>query len=111
MSYLDLSYSPWHSLAAKRSEEDLPDSAMPVGRPQSTCPTVHLTLLEHLTWAVYDGVLTLGLVPHLESSESWGQIIKYLADKVFAMGCIPCCPTHMSAMFKEDREMEQPEGN
>ena len=71
-------------------------------------PDCSSTLLESLTWAVYDGVLSLGSTPCLEGGESWGKVIKYLADKVFK-GLCTHCPTHTSAVFKKDEQTEWPE--
>ena len=73
-------------------------------------PNCSPTLLERLTWAIYDGMLSPGSTPHLEDSKSWWEIIKYLADKAFK-GLCTRCPTHMSAMFKDEEQTEWLEGN
>ena len=73
-------------------------------------PDCSTTLLERLTWAIYDGVLSPGLMLHLEDSKSWGNVIKYLADKVFK-GLRTHCPTCMSAEFKKEEQTEWLEGN
>ena len=48
--------------------------------------------LERLVWLVYDGILSLGPTPKLTGPESYNQVTRHLASKVFR-GVQVCCPT------------------
>ena len=56
--------------------------------------------LEHLVWSVYDGILSPGPTPKLTGPESYNQVTRCLASKVFR-GLQVCCPTRTSAQFDE----------
>ena len=56
--------------------------------------------LERLVWSVYDGILSPGPTPKLMGPESYNQVTRRLASKVFR-GVQVRCPTCMSAQFDE----------
>ena len=56
--------------------------------------------LERLVWSVYDGILSPGPTPKLTGPESYNQVTRCLASKVFR-GVQVRCPTHTSAQFDE----------
>ena len=56
--------------------------------------------LEHLVWLVYDGVLSPGPTPKLTGPETYNQVTRRLAAKVF-QGLQVCCPVRTSAQFDE----------
>ena len=56
--------------------------------------------LEHLVWSVYDGVLSPGPTPKLMGPESYNQVTRHLAAKVF-WGLQVRCPARTSAQFDE----------
>ena len=56
--------------------------------------------LECLVWSVYDRILSLGPTPKLMGPESYNQVTRCLASKVFR-GVQVHCPTHTSAQFDE----------
>ena len=56
--------------------------------------------LEHLVWSVYDGILLPGPTLKLKGPESYNQVTRCLASKVFR-GLQVCCPTRTSAQFDE----------
>ena len=56
--------------------------------------------LERLVWSVYDGILSLGPTPKLTGPESYNQVTRHLASKVFR-GVQVHCPTRTSAQFDE----------
>ena len=51
-------------------------------------------------WSVYDGILSPGPTPKLTGPESYNQVTRHLASKVFR-GVQVRCPTHTSAQFDE----------
>ena len=51
-------------------------------------------------WSVYDGILSLGPTPKLTDPESYNQVTRHLANKVFR-GVQVCCPTRTLAQFDE----------
>ena len=52
--------------------------------------------LEHLVWAVYDGLLSPGPTPKLTGPKSYNQVTRHLAAKVFR-GLQVCCSARTSA--------------
>ena len=56
--------------------------------------------LERLVWSVYDGILSPGPTPKLMGPESYNQVTRHLAAKVFR-GLQVCCLTWTSAQFDE----------
>ena len=56
--------------------------------------------LEHLVWSVYDGVLSPGPTPKLTGPETYNQVTRRLAAKVF-WGLQICCPARTSVQFDE----------
>ena len=56
--------------------------------------------LEHLVWSVYDGILSPGPTPKLTGPETYNQVTRCLASKVFR-GVQVRCPTRTSAKFDE----------
>ena len=54
--------------------------------------------LEHLAWSVYDGILSPGPTPKLTGPESYNQVTRCLASKVFR-GLQVCCPMQTLAQF------------
>ena len=56
--------------------------------------------LEHLVWSIYDGILSPGPTPKLTGPESYNQVTRCLASKVFR-GVQVCCLTRTSAQFDE----------
>ena len=54
--------------------------------------------LEHLVWSVYDGILSPGPTPKLMGPESYNQVTRCLATKVFR-GLQVRCPTRTLAQF------------
>ena len=56
--------------------------------------------LERLVWSVYDGILSPGPTPKLTGPESYNQVTRRLASKVFR-GVQVRCPTRTSAQFDE----------
>ena len=57
-------------------------------------------MLEHLVWSVYDGVLSPGPTLKLTGPETYNQVTRRLAAKVFR-GLQVCCPARTSAQFDE----------
>ena len=56
--------------------------------------------LEHLVWSVYDGLLSPGPTSKLTGPETYNQVTRCLATKVF-WGLQVCCPARTSAQFDE----------
>ena len=56
--------------------------------------------LERLVWSVYDGLLSPGPTPKLTGPETYNQVTRCLAAKVFS-GLQVCCPARTSAQFDE----------
>ena len=56
--------------------------------------------LERLVWSVYDGLLSPGPTPKLTGPETYNQVTRCLAAKVF-WGLQVCCPARTSAQFDE----------
>ena len=56
--------------------------------------------LERLVWSVYDGMLSPAPTPKLMGPESYNQVTRRLASKVFR-GLQVRCPTRTSAQFDE----------
>ena len=56
--------------------------------------------LERLVWSVYDGILLPGPMPKLTGPESYNQVTRRLATKVFR-GVQVRCPMRTSAQFDE----------
>ena len=56
--------------------------------------------LEHLVWSVYDGLLSPGPTPKLMGPESYNQVTRHLATKVFR-GLQVRCLVRTSAQFDE----------
>ena len=56
--------------------------------------------LECLVWSVYNGILSSGPTPKLTGPESYNQVTRHLASKVFR-GLQVRCPTWTSAQFDE----------
>ena len=56
--------------------------------------------LERLVWSVYDGILSPGPTPKLTGPETYNQVTKQLATKVFR-GLQVRCPARTSAQFDE----------
>ena len=56
--------------------------------------------LERLVWSVYNGLLSPGPTPKLMGPESYNQVTRSLAAKVFR-GLQVCCPVRTSAQFDE----------
>ena len=56
--------------------------------------------LERLVWSVYDGLLSPGPTPKLMGPESYNQVTRHLAAKVFR-GLQVCCLVRTSAQFDE----------
>ena len=56
--------------------------------------------LERLVWSVYDGLLSPGPTPKLMGPETYNQVTRCLATKVFR-GLQVCCPVRTSAQFDE----------
>ena len=56
--------------------------------------------LERLVWSVYDGLLSPGPTPKLTGPESYNQVTRRLAAKVFR-GLQVCCLARTSAQFDE----------
>ena len=56
--------------------------------------------LERLVWSVYDGILSPGPMLKLTGPESYNQVTRCLASKVFR-GVQVRCPTCTSAQFDE----------
>ena len=56
--------------------------------------------LECLVWSVYDGIPSPEPTLKLTGPESYNQVTRHLANKVFR-GLQVCCPTHTSAQFDE----------
>ena len=56
--------------------------------------------LERLVWSVYDGVLSPGPTPKLTGPETYNQVTRWLATKVF-WALQVCCPARTSAQFDE----------
>ena len=56
--------------------------------------------LEHLVWSVYDGLLSPGHTPKLTGPESYNQVTRCLATKVFR-GLQVRCLVRTSAQFDE----------
>ena len=56
--------------------------------------------LEHLVWSVYNGLLSRGPTPKLVGPESYNQVTRCLAAKVFR-GLQVCCSARTSAQFDE----------
>ena len=56
--------------------------------------------LEHLVWLVYNGVLSPGPTPKLTGPETYNQVTRRLAAKVF-QGLQVRCPARTSAQFDE----------
>ena len=56
--------------------------------------------LECLVWSVYDGLLSPGPTPKLTGPESYNQVTRCLAAKVFR-GLQVCCSARTSAQFDE----------
>ena len=54
--------------------------------------------LECFIWSVYDGILLPGPTPKLTGPESYNQVVRHLAAKVFR-GLQVCCLTRTSAQF------------
>ena len=54
--------------------------------------------LERLVWSVYDGLLSLGPTPKLAGPNSYNQVTRHLAAKVFR-GLQVCCLVRTSAQF------------
>ena len=57
-------------------------------------------MLERLVWSVYDGVLSPGPTPKLTGSETYNQVTRRLAAKVF-QGLQVRCPAKTSVQFDE----------
>ena len=56
--------------------------------------------LERLVWSVYNGLLSPGPTPKLTGPESYNQVTRRLAAKVFR-GLQVCCSVRTSAQFDE----------
>ena len=56
--------------------------------------------LERLVWSVYNGLLSPGPTPKLLGPESYNQVARHLATKIFR-GLQVCCPVRTSAQFDE----------
>ena len=56
--------------------------------------------LERLVWSVYDGLLSPGPTPKLTGPESYNQVTRCLATKIFR-GLQVCCSARTSAQFDE----------
>ena len=56
--------------------------------------------LEHLVWSIYDGILSPGPTPVLTGPETYNQVTKQLAAKVFR-GPQVHCPARTLAQFDE----------
>ena len=56
--------------------------------------------LERMVWSVYDGILSPGPTPKLTGPETYNQVTRRLASKVFR-GVQVRCPTRTSAQFDE----------
>ena len=56
--------------------------------------------LERLVWSVYDGLISPGPTPKLAGPESYNQVTRHLATKVFR-GLQVCCSVRTLAQFDE----------
>ena len=56
--------------------------------------------LEHLVWSVYNGLLSPGPTPKLTGPETYNQVTRCLATKVFR-GLQVRCPARTSVQFDE----------
>ena len=56
--------------------------------------------LEHLVWSVYDGLISLGPILKLVGPESYNQVVRHLATKVFR-GLQVCCSARTLAQFDD----------
>ena len=61
--------------------------------------------LEQLALGVYDNILGPGESPNLTRFETYGQVLQYLADKIYK-GHHMCCPAHTSASFDMGEKVE-----